>query len=202
MVSGSTSPTPSTPSSSLPVISGSPDASIPDAPARFFSRLEADLWNNVIAYFTQGLLYGREVPRPAWLTKDRKRAYRPHINRAPSERIAQVTELLLRGLSRAQIAARLGLSIKTVDTYAMKAYARQRVHSLRELAAKLGRPDPLGPTKRQRVRQHLAAGLSYAQIAAEMGMTRAAVAHHVQKLRAADVPIPHPRRRAAASASA
>jgi hypothetical protein len=32
-------------------------------------------WNELVAYLSGGLLYGREVARPAWLKPERRRAY-------------------------------------------------------------------------------------------------------------------------------
>jgi DNA-binding NarL/FixJ family response regulator len=145
---------------------------------KFFSRLSSEAWNDVVAYLSQGLLYGREVQRPTWFTKDRKRAYAPRPTAAPSRRLPQVAELLLQGLTHAQIAAKLGLRERTIDDYTMKIYVRENVHSVRELARKLKRPDPTPPTKQEQVRRLLDTGLSYREIAARLGLTHKAVQHH------------------------
>jgi DNA-binding NarL/FixJ family response regulator len=91
-------------------------------------------------------------------------------------------ELLLRGLSYAQIGSELGLSERTINDYASRVYAQHGVHGRRELARKLDRPDP-APTKQSQVRMHLDAGLSLADISARMGISLKAVRHHMYALR-------------------
>ncbi len=77
---------------------------------RYFTSLGKGGWNDLISYLTGGLLYGREVPKPAWFKPQRKIAYRPHPNAPPSKRRPQVTELLMEGLSNGAIAKTLGIS--------------------------------------------------------------------------------------------
>jgi len=48
---------------------------------RYFSRVDRNSWNQLVTHLSAGLLYGHEVEKPAWLTPDRKRAYRPRKNR-------------------------------------------------------------------------------------------------------------------------
>src|SRR5439155_4103932 len=50
---------------------------------RVLSRVAPQFWNAVVGYLTGGLLYGEEVQRPEWLTKDRERPYAPHPHAAP-----------------------------------------------------------------------------------------------------------------------
>ena len=42
-----------------------------------FTRIGTRGWNKMIGHVSGGLLYGAEVPRPAWLTHDRKRPFAP-----------------------------------------------------------------------------------------------------------------------------
>jgi DNA-binding CsgD family transcriptional regulator len=100
---------------------------------------DRNAWNQLIGYVTCGLLYGSEVKRPAGVTIARKRAYTPRINAKHSRRRPQVMELLLEDLKYSQIAARLGLSPRTVNDYACKVYAQHGVHSRGELAKRVGR---------------------------------------------------------------
>ena len=84
---------------------------------RYLSRMNRDPWNVVVSYLSGGLLYGKEVKRPSWFTRDRKRAFRPQVMRAPSQRRPQVLERLMRGWKYARIGADLGISEGTVETH-------------------------------------------------------------------------------------
>jgi DNA-binding CsgD family transcriptional regulator len=106
---------------------------------RYMSRAMSQAWNEVVSYLTHGLLYGSEVERPEWFVTERKRAYRARINAKPSRRRPEVMELLLEGLTYAQIGQRLGLSPRTINAYACRIYAQHGVHGRGELARKLGR---------------------------------------------------------------
>jgi hypothetical protein len=61
-------------------------------------------WNALVAYLSGGLLYGREVDRPAWLTSAHKRE---NPGRAAA-RAARIAELLERHWSPRRIAQELG----------------------------------------------------------------------------------------------
>ena len=147
---------------------------------RHFSRLLPGSWNSVIAYLTSGLLYGHEVERPRWWKQESKLAFAPRPNRAPSQRRAQVCELLLEGLTHAQIGQRLGLTVFGVRNHVTAIHRIERVHSLKELAQKLGRPDP---SKREQIRRALNTGLTYRQAAAQLGYTYDSVRKHGANLR-------------------
>src|SRR6266496_3786540 len=75
---------------------------------QYFYRLGPNAWNIMIHHASGGLLYGYEVKRPAWVTEDRKRAYRPLLGRKPSVRRQEVLERLLRGWKDKEIAKDLG----------------------------------------------------------------------------------------------
>jgi DNA-binding CsgD family transcriptional regulator len=105
-------------------------------------RSAGETWNHLISHLSGGLLYGREVPRPQWFDPTvRYRPCGPQINRAPSRRRAQITGMLLRGMTYAQIADDLGIAPATVRVHVYKIY---RSHGLvrgggaKALARKLG----------------------------------------------------------------
>jgi len=83
------------------------------------------------------------VPRPGWLTAERKRPYVAH-RRGPRNgeqaRLRQrVLEGLMRGLSYKQIAAEVGLRRMQVEGHINTLYAHYQVKGGRKaLAAKLG----------------------------------------------------------------
>ena len=105
------------------------------------SRASRCYWNEVVTYLSGGLLYGREVARPAWFTPDRKRAFAPRPTAPPSRRRPQVLALLLKGMTHLQVARELGISKGAVCRYAAQLYARHGVRSLAELRRKLGASD-------------------------------------------------------------
>jgi DNA-binding CsgD family transcriptional regulator len=104
---------------------------------RVISRSNHNFWNAVIGYLTGGLMYGWEVPRPAWLTKDRKRAYVPKVHAKPAWRRAAVMELLLEGKTRRQIAVELDMSVRTVDCHVQRIYRQYHVRGREELMRKV-----------------------------------------------------------------
>jgi DNA-binding CsgD family transcriptional regulator len=155
---------------------------------RYFSRLGKDSWNELIAYLTGGLLYGREVPRPDWLTPDRKRAYRPCLTRAPSKRREEVLARLLKGWTYDQIAADLGVGFATVSGHATTIYKQHEVAGRNRLAKKLGvalpaRHHTRTPARREKVRHLLAAGKPYKEIAAALGVSYHVIHHDVRIIR-------------------
>src|ERR1041385_8974483 len=86
---------------------------------KFLSRLQNEAWNDVIAYLTQGLLYGKEVSKPDWFTPARKRPYKPMPFRVAPRR-EQVLDRLLRGHARSQIDADLHMTKGAVDQQTWK----------------------------------------------------------------------------------
>src|SRR2546429_7705251 len=77
---------------------------------RYYCRIDPNSWGELIHHLSGGLLYGYEVKKPEWLTKDRKRADHPIITRAPSKRREEGLERLLRGGKDRQNAKDLGIS--------------------------------------------------------------------------------------------
>jgi DNA-directed RNA polymerase specialized sigma24 family protein len=105
----------------------------------YFSRVNADAWNKLITHLSGGLLYGHDVPRPAWFTFSRKRLFRPMLNRPPSRRRAQVLRGLLAGLSYGELAARLGVTKSTVNKHARELYRQHNVRGPAALREKMAR---------------------------------------------------------------
>ena len=150
---------------------------------RCMSRGGRDFWNDLVTYLSCGLLYGSEVPRPAWVTKQRKRPYAPRPNAPPAWRRLRVQELLLRGWSYKRIAAEMKIHWHTVMTHATKIYQQYGVHGRYELARRVGVKLARPVTKGQQIRARLSAGQSYAQIAREMGIGRRMVSAYVSAWR-------------------
>jgi len=158
----------------------------------------SEAWNQVIAYLTQGLLYGREVERPQWFTKDRKRPYKPHANDRPAIRRTQVRELLLKGSSRADIAAELGMSIDSLMQHSNKIFKSERVRGQRALLIKYNRAFPprliLSHTK---ILDQHRTGLSQSEIASKLKVNKQTVQHYLCALRRCGQLPPHRTKRTA-----
>jgi DNA-binding CsgD family transcriptional regulator len=107
---------------------------------RFFSMTSAGAWNDVILQLSGGLLYGHEVEKPAWwrseVEKGRKRRFVAKGMRK-SERRDEVRGLLLAGLKRREISARLRVARSRVDTLIDQIYKMEGVHSVGELRGRL-----------------------------------------------------------------
>ena len=143
---------------------------------RFFSRITPAAWNGVVAYLTGGLLYGYEVPRPAWFTKDRKLPYRPQLGRAPSARRQQVLERWIQGHSRRRIARDLNTGVATVCKHVKALYRQHNVHDRFALIAAVGGTTRLSRTpRRDDVLKRLLAGQPYRQIATELNLSKQGV---------------------------
>ena len=101
----------------------------------------------------------------------------------PSKRRPQIIELVLKGLSRKEIAAELHIARWTVVQHLKVIFKQHRVRSRVELARKLERPIPESwLTRLETIRLHIAAGRSYDEIAEETDIPRRAIAHHVAVL--------------------
>jgi DNA-binding CsgD family transcriptional regulator len=152
---------------------------------RYFSRVNKNSWNELIAYLTSGLLYGSEVTKPDWFKPRRLRFPRRQLLRAPSARRQQVLEGLLRNQKYREIARALGVGYATVHGHVKDIYRQHGAHSRIALAKQLKRrlPPRVKAPKREEVRQRLAAGESRDQIAAAMEISDVAVHHHLKAIR-------------------
>lgn len=100
-----------------------------------------DSWNHLVLHFSGGLLYGREVRRPAWLTASRVRAYVPHRRAAArgAPRREELTRLLVRTeMSLGEIAVEMGIKAESVRLIAGKIYRRHGVTGREGLRAAVG----------------------------------------------------------------
>lgn len=104
---------------------------------RYYCRIDPNSWGELIHHLSGGLLYGCEVTKPEWLTKDRKRAYHPIINRAPSKRREEVLERLLRGWKDRQIAKDLGISFHRTRNHVKEVLKQHRAKNRKELIRQL-----------------------------------------------------------------
>lgn len=142
---------------------------------RGFSTIAPNSWNDLVSYFSGGLLYGHEVPEPADYRQSarRKHAYRPRIRQSP--RRQQLLELILKGRTAAQIAAEMGLALRDVYTriclLRQQKEVRERIAAaLREGATPLLRRDERTRRRRSQVLELLQRGLAPGQIAQRLGI--------------------------------
>ena len=149
-------------------------------------------WNQLISYLTRGLLRGPEVPRPQCAAGQRKILYAPRRPRSSSpanlRRRAHACKRLMEGWTSARIAAELEVSLATVTEHVKRLYRQHGVRGRYELAARLGAPLQRPPLLCDQVYARLAAGASYAQIAADLNIPRRRVAMYAWRYRRKAVP--------------
>jgi DNA-binding CsgD family transcriptional regulator/transposase len=140
-------------------------------------------WNLFVGHVTGGLLYGREVARPAALEGGRVREYRPHVNQTAAKR-ERVREGLLAGKTVARIAREMGVRASAVRNHVCAILRQERVADRHELARKLGATaeQPLNHVertvarateRRRRVEALLREGLGEAEIRSRLSIGRA-----------------------------
>jgi hypothetical protein len=100
---------------------------------QFFLGAKRGSWNQFVTCISAGLLYGSDVPKPAWFNPERKQAYRPLPGARASTRQPEVLERLLKGWTMTQIAADLGIGKDTVGKYAQIVYRQHHVRTREEL---------------------------------------------------------------------
>lgn len=101
-----------------------------------FTRVDSIGWNQLVTHLSAGLLYGREVPKPAWWTAERKVVYTPRG--ATAARHARIEAGLAAGKSPAEIAATEGVAEMTVRYHARVLCRERGVHGIAELRRVLG----------------------------------------------------------------
>jgi hypothetical protein len=117
----------------------------------YFSSIAADSWNRGITYLTGGMLYGREVEKPASFIRERKRARTRILNReAPVRR--KVLTRLRNGWSDFQVARDLGLTMAGVGMHVVRICREERVADRYALAKKLNFPVALPQNQFERAR--------------------------------------------------
>ena len=151
---------------------------------RHFSPVARGAWNYFVSYLSAGLLYGREVPKPAWFKPERRRAYHPLPGRRPSKRQQQVLRRLKWGWTLSRIALDLRIGTSTVEAYARQVYRHHHVRTRRELMRVLGvsTPQPIRPRTRPRVLALLLRGSSIKQIARMLGIKVTTVVTHATRI--------------------
>jgi DNA-binding NarL/FixJ family response regulator len=167
---------------------------------RFISPIDRNFWNTLITYLSRGLLYGRDVPRPAEFRPEttinratdgagpcrsgadevrehlRKRPYRPQTNR-PAPRRAMVLRRILNGWSPRKIARDMQISLRAVLNHIHTLCAHEQVNDRHALAKKLNspHPQPLNQVDRANERRKkllplLLQGLPYKQLMKELSV--------------------------------
>jgi hypothetical protein len=156
---------------------------------RGFSTIARNSWNELVSYFSNGLLFGHDIPKPDWFTQTirRKLQYRPRIRAAP--RRERLRELVLSGRTSRQIASEMGLTLLDVCGRIWQLCRAEHVPDRIALMKKYGVSDKLAPDRiertrrrRTRVRELLIHGRSDEQIATELNVKREIVWHDVHFL--------------------
>jgi DNA-binding NarL/FixJ family response regulator len=134
------------------------------------SRASPGSWNRLVAYLSGGLLYGREVAKPAGFHV-RRREYRPQTRRAPARRREQVLRRVLNGWTIEQIARDMEITPGVVWRHLGVIRRQENVRDRHELAKRLGSPhaQPLTQVeevrrRRERVLELLLEGRTYREI--------------------------------------
>ena len=97
-------------------------------------------WNELVLHYSGGLLYGHEVPKPAWLIAQppRQRRPRPELPR----RLELKRLLVTTTLPYPQLAPRLHMSHTAVKHMAQRIYKREGVKDREQLRQKLAPAHP------------------------------------------------------------
>src|SRR5207249_821102 len=119
----------------------------------YFSSIVPDSWNRVIGYLSAGMLYGREVKKPALFVPERKKTRARQLNRgAPVRR--KVLVRLRNEWSDFQIARDLGLTVANVQAHVRRICREEQVANRHELAKKLNfAPPRLNQWEKAKVRR-------------------------------------------------
>ena len=100
----------------------------------WFTRADVvSAWGQLVLHLSGGLLYGREVQRPAWLTTGRKVAYRARRTRPSPRRDAVLREIVGTTRTFKEIARDLGIAYRAVGNYASRLYRKYGVVGREEL---------------------------------------------------------------------
>jgi DNA-binding CsgD family transcriptional regulator len=139
-------------------------------------------WNELVGWLTGGLLYGREVKRPAGVVEGeaaRRNKYTPQFRGAPKRE--RVLELLLAGWTKGRIAVEMGISMWCVKEHMRWIFRMEGVRDRHELARKLGAgAQPLNRVekakrRRERVMGMMVEGRSYKEMMRELGVGQGTV---------------------------
>jgi DNA-binding NarL/FixJ family response regulator len=143
---------------------------------RGFSAIAPNSWNDLVSYFSGGLLYGHEVPCPPEYKASvkRKLQYRPRIRSSPRREL--LLKLVLEGATAKQIAHQMRLSIDDICSRISALCKHEGVKNRAELAIKHDQDPMIQLSRRQRANERrkkilplLLQNLSTAEIAARLG---------------------------------
>ena len=106
---------------------------------RYFSRVDRASWDQFVAHLSDGLLYGREVKRPADIEAKRKLAFKKRATpaRVPEGQKEEVLRRLAAGQSKRMVAEEMNLPYWRVNWHAVRLYKEVGVHTRRELTEKV-----------------------------------------------------------------
>jgi hypothetical protein len=142
----------------------------------YFSSIKHDAWNQVITYLTAGMLYGREVQKPASFVPERKRTRIRQLNREAPVREKVLTRLR-NGWSDFQIAREMGKTINAVRCAVRLICMQERVPDRHALAKKLhfaASPPPnvfqRAASRRPAVQEMLLRDCTHEQMTAALGI--------------------------------
>ena len=118
-----------------------------------FGGCDKNEWNQLIFHLSGGMLYGKEVPKPAGYRSQRKRTRVRQLNR-PAPRRQMVLRRLLNGWSINRIARDMQVTPTCIRFQIKHLCAQENVKNRHELAKKLRAPvmPPLNQTERARLR--------------------------------------------------
>jgi hypothetical protein len=140
-------------------------------------------WNLVVSHLTRGLLYGREVPKPEWYKRERKKARHRALGKEAPRREA-VMERVEKGWPDRKIARDLMMSLENVQRRIWSFCKQEGVGDREELGRKLGweQEQPLNQRDRARrrravVEELLREGLTYREISKRTGIAGCLVAY-------------------------
>jgi DNA-binding CsgD family transcriptional regulator len=144
------------------------------------TRTRPTAWNEVVSWFSGGMLYGHEVEKPHWYRAERKVARHRKLGNPAVKREAVFTRLRL-GWPVEQIALNMQISKKAVEHSVRRICEQERVKNRAELAGKLGWTHSQPLNGRERIRQVgkererlveglLMEGLGYKEIAKRLNL--------------------------------
>ena len=100
-----------------------------------FSRFSKGSWEQLIAHVSGGMLYGREVRRPAWMSAEREGHPRRRKTYRSSPMRKRVMECLLADKTLKETMEAVGLSMPGVGHHIRAIFKAYGVHSRGELIA-------------------------------------------------------------------
>jgi DNA-binding NarL/FixJ family response regulator len=154
----------------------------------WFTRTNARAWNQVVSHLSRGMLYGREVAKPEWYRRERKKARCRKLGQ-PALKREGVLRRMSNGWTIEQIAKDMLISTASVRWMMRFIFKQEGVKNRRGLGAKLGwkHEQPLNEREKllalAAVREELVLrmvlqGMSFKEIARRTGM-KVGTAEHV-----------------------